>query len=151
VRTPLIAALFQLYASGSFSLKALVHQSHSIGLTHPRAGRRLFKSEVHRLLRNPIYYGDFVWDGQPYTGSHAAIISRDLFDAAQTVFARRPRTRYPKQQHAFMGRLTCARCGCAITAERKKGKYVYYHCTDSQAAATTRISAKSASANCSAT
>ncbi|PYQ92697.1 MAG: hypothetical protein DMG02_00460 [Acidobacteria bacterium] len=29
-----------------------------------------------------------------------------------------------------MGLLTCAKCGCAITAERKKGKYVYYHCTD---------------------
>jgi len=28
-----------------------------------------------------------------------------------------------------MGLLTCATCGCAITAERKKGKYVYYHCT----------------------
>ena len=28
-----------------------------------------------------------------------------------------------------MGLLTCARCGCAITAERKKGKYTYYRCT----------------------
>jgi hypothetical protein len=36
---------------------------------------------------------------------------------------------YPKQQHAFMGLLTCARCGCSITAERKKGKYTYYRCT----------------------
>jgi hypothetical protein len=29
-----------------------------------------------------------------------------------------------------MGLLTCALCGCAITAERKKGRYVYYHCTN---------------------
>src|SRR5262245_66039810 len=37
----------------------------------------------------------------------------------------------PKQQHAFMGLLTCSECGCAITApERRKGKYVYYHCTN---------------------
>ena len=28
-----------------------------------------------------------------------------------------------------MGLLTCAKCGCMITAERKKGKYVYYRCT----------------------
>jgi DNA invertase Pin-like site-specific DNA recombinase len=131
VRAPLIAELFERYATGGFSLKALLHESHGIGLTHPRTGRRLFKSELHRLLHNPIYYGDFVWDGQQYTGCHKAIISRDLFDAAQAVFASRPRTRYPKQQHAFMGLLTCARCGCAITAERKKGKYVYYHCTGS--------------------
>jgi hypothetical protein len=25
--------------------------------------------------------------------------------------------------------LTCARCGCMMTAELKKGKYVYYRCT----------------------
>jgi site-specific DNA recombinase len=25
--------------------------------------------------------------------------------------------------------LTCAFCGCAITAEIKQGKYIYYHCT----------------------
>jgi len=29
-----------------------------------------------------------------------------------------------------MGLLTCTLCGCAITAERKKSKYVYYHCTN---------------------
>ena len=28
-----------------------------------------------------------------------------------------------------MGLLTCARCGCALTAEKKKGRYVYYRCT----------------------
>jgi site-specific DNA recombinase len=28
-----------------------------------------------------------------------------------------------------MGLLTCARCGCSITSEKKKGKYVYYRCT----------------------
>ena len=92
-----------------------------------------------------------MWDGQAYTGCDAAIICRDLFDAAQTVFTSRPRTRYPRQQHAFMGPLTCARCGCAITAERKKGKYVYYHCTDSHGAARRPTSAKSASANSAAT
>jgi hypothetical protein len=34
-----------------------------------------------------------------------------------------------KQLHPFMGLLQCARCGCSMTAERKKGKYVYYRCT----------------------
>jgi hypothetical protein len=28
-----------------------------------------------------------------------------------------------------MGLLICGRCGCSITAEKKKGKYVYYRCT----------------------
>jgi len=130
IRTPLIAEIFQLYASGTYSLKSLLAKADAIGLTHPRARRRLFKSELHRLLCNPIYHGDFVWDGNYYRGSHQPLISRDLFEQVQGVIHRRPRSRYPKQRHAFMGLLTCAQCGCAITAERKKGKYVYYHCTD---------------------
>lgn len=39
----------------------------------------------------------------------------------------KPRPRRAK--HAFIGLLTCARCGCAMTAEQKKGKYTYYRCT----------------------
>jgi site-specific DNA recombinase len=33
------------------------------------------------------------------------------------------------RKHPFMGLLRCGRCGCTMTAERKKGKYVYYRCT----------------------
>ena len=47
----------------------------------------------------------------------------------QSVFASANRPRYTKHRHAFAGLLTCGLCGCAITAEVKKGKYVYYHCT----------------------
>ena len=129
-RAPLIAELFQLYATGAYSLKALLAKAQAIGLTHPRTGRRLFKSEIHRLLQNPIYAGDFVWDGTKYPGCHQAVITRELFDDVQAIPRRKPRARHLKQRHAFMGLLTCANCGCAITAERKKGKYVHYHWTN---------------------
>jgi site-specific DNA recombinase len=39
------------------------------------------------------------------------------------------RPKHQKHQFAFSGLLTCALDGCAVTAEIKKGKYVYYHCT----------------------
>jgi site-specific DNA recombinase len=87
------------------------------------------KSEVHRLLRNPIYVGDFKWNGDLYRGSHEPIVTRQLFDAVQDVFERANRPKYTKNRHAFAGLLTCAICGCAITAERKKERYIYYHCT----------------------
>ena len=35
----------------------------------------------------------------------------------------------PARGALVMGLLTCGRCGCAMTAETKKGKYVYYRCT----------------------
>jgi site-specific DNA recombinase len=40
-----------------------------------------------------------------------------------------PPSKTPEEHHAFMGLLTCARCGRAMSAEKKKGKYVYYRCT----------------------
>jgi len=30
----------------------------------------------------------------------------------------------------FRGLMTCAKCGCLLTASRKKKKYVYYYCTN---------------------
>ena len=129
VRAPLIAELFERYASGRYSTSALAAHGHAIGLSHARSGRRMMKGEIHRILQNPIYCGEFIWLGKRYHGSHQPLITREIFDQVQAVLHRKPRARYPKQQHAFMGLLTCARCGCSMTAEKKKGKYVYYRCT----------------------
>ncbi len=128
-RGPLVAKLFEWYATGTVSLKEVTARAAAIGLTHPRSARKLTKSEIHRVLHNPIYAGEFRWKGKQYAGLHTPIISRRLFEDVQDVFAVINRPRYTKHQHAFAGLMTCGRCGCAITAELKKGKYVYYHCT----------------------
>lgn len=47
----------------------------------------------------------------------------------QSVLRSHNKPKYGKQEIAFRGLLTCARDKCTITAERKKGKYVYYRCT----------------------
>ena len=41
----------------------------------------------------------------------------------------RRRTRQQKHRWAFQGLVSCGHCGCALTGEIKKGRYVYYHCT----------------------
>lgn len=129
VRGPLIANLFELYAGGEYSVGALVAKARAMGLTHLRSNRPMMKAEIHRILQNPIYVGDFRWHGKLHHGSHEPLVTRDLFAKVQTILGRKPRARYPKQRHAFMGLLTCGRCGCTITAERKKGRYTYYRCT----------------------
>jgi site-specific DNA recombinase len=111
------------------SVKGLTVKAKALGLTHPRPGRPMMKAEMHRILRNPLYIGEFRWLGTLHAGSHEPLITRDRFAHVQAMLARKPRATYPKQQHAFMGLLTCARCQCSITAERKKGKYTYYRCT----------------------
>jgi site-specific DNA recombinase len=129
VRGPLIRTLFELYADGTYSLKRLVAKAHAIGLVHPQSGQRMMKAQIHRILTNPIYMGTFRWAGKLYAGAHDPLVPRHLFDAVQSVLTRKPRAHFPKQKHPFMGLLTCGRCGCTITAERKKGRYTYYRCT----------------------
>jgi len=128
-RGPWVAKLFEWYAAGDVSLKELTARAFSAGLTHPRSGRKMTKSEIHRILHNSLYHGEFLWTGNRHRGVHQPLISRELFDAVQDVFAGSNRPKYTKHRHAFAGLVRCGRCGCAITAERKKGRYVYYHCT----------------------
>jgi len=129
VRAPLVAKLFEWYGRGDVSLKEVTRQAAEVGLTHPRAQRRLVKSEIHRMLRNPIYAGDFLWKGKRYHGQHTPLISQAVFEKVQEVFTSANRPRYTKRSHAFAGLVTCGRCGCGLTAELKKSRYVYYHCT----------------------
>lgn len=99
------------------------------GLRH-RSGTLVPKATIHRILTNPLYAGDIVWDGQRYRGRHEPVISREVFDRVQNVLQGKPgKHRQTKRDFAFAGLLTCGHCGCSLTAEMKKGRYVYHHCT----------------------
>jgi len=133
-RAPIIAKLFEWYATGEHSLKTLTKQAAAAGLTNRASGRPLVRAKIHQLLQNPIYCGDFKWLGHWYEGQHQPLISRELFQRVQGVFASANHPRHTKRRHAFAGLLTCGRCGCALTAEVKKKRYVYYHCTGARGA-----------------
>jgi len=85
VRGPMVAQMFEWYARGDVSLKEVARLAGELGLTHPRAHRRLVKSEVHRILRNPIYAGEFIWKGRRYEGHHQPLISRSLRKLSMTL------------------------------------------------------------------
>jgi site-specific DNA recombinase len=131
VRGPLMTRVFELYASGEYSLKTLTVKAYEIGLRHSRGDRKMTKSELHRLLKNPIYVGDFRWLGKVHCRSHEPLVSRETFNRVQELMEGKgvKRRGHRKHLHPFMGLLKCGLCGCAMTAERKKGKYVYYRCT----------------------
>lgn len=128
-RAPIITKLFEWYATGEYSLKALTAKAAAAGLTNRTSGKPLVKAKIHLLLQNPIYCGDFQWLDRMYEGHHQPLVSRSLFKAVQDAFEAANHPRETKRNHAFVGIVTCGRCGCAYTAEIKKGQYIYYHCT----------------------
>ena len=69
---PLIARLFETYATGNLSLKEAAREARAWGLAYPRTGAPVPVSTVHTILRNRLYSGDFDWNGRRFTGRHDA-------------------------------------------------------------------------------
>jgi Recombinase len=83
VRGSHVARVFALYARGDYSIKTITKKAYEIGLRHPRADRRMTKSEIHRMLQRLIYTGDFEWLGKQYRGSHEPLITHEVFKQVQ--------------------------------------------------------------------
>lgn len=125
----LIKKIFELYATGRYPIRRLVEVAKEISLSG-KSGKDLSKSEGELILKNPFYYGVFRYKGEIYEASHPPIISKHLFDKVQRIFEERSNpTREKTHSFVFRGFIKCGECGGMITAEKKKGKYVYYHCT----------------------
>ena len=127
-KTPFIKKMFELYATGNYTLESMILELKSLGLLGGR-GKPVCKAQLARMLRNPIYYGVFKYRDELHEASHPPLISKKLFDAVQAVLDNRHRAHKPTEvKFAFTGLIKCSYCGCSITAETKKG-HNYYHCT----------------------
>ena len=115
--------VFELYATGRYSLLGLSKE-----LMHVH-GTCISKTNLHKMLMNPFYIGKFAWGGHTYQGTHPSLISPELYARAQAVLHGGTAPKYSKHEIAFRGMLTCAHDDCTVTAELKKGKYVYYRCS----------------------
>ncbi|MBF0104948.1 MAG: recombinase zinc beta ribbon domain-containing protein [Deltaproteobacteria bacterium] len=72
--------------------------------------------------------------GKIYPAKHTPIISKELYDQVQVVrlsWNKKP-FKYSDKPFIFRGLIKCAHCGCTITSDLKKGKYVYMYCTKSR-------------------
>ena len=128
LRAPLVKRLFELYATGNYSLKRLMLVAREAGFCTTKA-TSISKSGIHRILKNPIYHGEILWKGKRYQGKHNPIITRKLFDQVQMVLEGKNHSKETKRNLAFAGLLKRDKCGCSMTPEMKKGKYIYYRCT----------------------
>jgi len=124
-----IKDIFEMYAANKMSLRALAAWARSNGLTTPRSSKPITMCQIERILKNPFYTGAFQWAGKMYQGSHEPIISCQLFEETQRALRTHINPHLNRAHFAFGNLMICGRCGAKITAERKKGKYVYYHCT----------------------
>jgi len=124
----LVRKLFEVYATGDYSLADLQREARQWGLMS-KSGKPVRKNVLARLLTNPFYYGVMRFRGEHYEGSHPPLISKVLFDRVKQALVQRskPLTR-GRITYTFVGLMRCGECGAMITAETQKG-HVYYRCT----------------------
>ena len=121
---PIITQVFQWYGTGECSISEVTDRAQAAGLVSRGSKKSVSKSNIHVLLRKRFYTGYFDWNGKTYKGSHEPLVSIALFDCVQDIldgrFLAKPKA--DKHEFAFSGLVNCGHCGCALVAEKKKGK-----------------------------
>ena len=124
-KAPFVKRLFELYASG-LSASEVRKILFSEGLYHNT--KPYAKSRLIQILHDCFYIGKFLYKGVVYDGVHEPIISIELYNKVQKMF-NQSKARTHDVEFPYTGIIRCGHCGCQLTAELKKGKYIYYHCT----------------------
>ncbi|MEO6536543.1 MAG: recombinase family protein [Candidatus Paceibacterota bacterium] len=130
VRAPYVHEMFELYSTGLHSSQDISNLLYEKGL-RSSSGKKIYKSGVQKIINSRFYTGIMEANGNEYLGNHEPLVSTQLFEKCKEVSDKKARRTRPKTlSFTLSGFMTCANCGCAITAELKKNKYIYYHCTN---------------------
>ncbi len=121
-----VEKMYEWYGSGCFSMlevRRKLKEDFNIDFS---------KGFIDFILKQPFYCGSMLYDGKEYPHNYDCVISKELYDRVQQVKAgyNKKHFKFAGLPYLYRGLIRCADCGCMITPEKKKGKYVYYHCTE---------------------
>ena len=129
----LVVKMFELYGTGLHSFQTIVDEMTTLGLKNS-LGNPFGPSRIEIILKNPFYFGVMRVKGAFYPHKYPPLISERLFDQVQEVMTSHHKTpfKYAGNPILFRGLISCENCGCTVTGDIKKKKYVYYSCNNSK-------------------
>lgn len=117
-----ITKAFEHYDTGNYTLRTLTKELFTQGWISS-TGKPISTSELHKLLVDSFYCGEFIWHGKKYQGKHNPLVSKDLFYSVQDRLQRKIKAgKYRK--HSFVlggGLMVCEGCNRTVTWETQKG------------------------------
>lgn len=139
-----VRELFKLYLSGK-SPRALVEEFAARGYLDSHGGSWSL-GRVKSVLKNPVYAGKVVFDGEVYEGTHEPIIDAETFEAVQDLINDRAetyinnRTGMVKSDLLLVGLCYCKKCGGSLVTQcgtrhfagSTPVKYHYYRCVNAK-------------------
>lgn len=123
---PLVLKMFELYATGEYSLLKLTKIMTDLGLRNGN-GNKIVKSRIHQYLNDVFYIGVNLWKGKEHPGKQETFISEELFSKVQSVLHSKSTPKYRRHFYLYNSLIKCRECGGTITWEAHKGT-VYGHC-----------------------
>ncbi len=129
MKSHFIKEVFDLYKTGLYSLKDLEQIMYTKGL-RTKHNNKVSHSVIGRTLRNPEYYGVIRRKGKIYPSKHEGITDRATFDLCQDILSGKRLGIKNNRQFIYRPYLFCHNCGCKLTASLKKGRHIYYYCTN---------------------
>lgn len=127
-----VVRIFELFASGNYTLDALGDQLIAEGHSYRDSYRRFNRTALAYILHNRAYVGEIVRRGVAHVAKFAPLVSRETFDVCQEVLkGKNRRTGTPELPYQG-GLFRCALCGAMMTGERivrrrQNGHEVVYH------------------------
>lgn len=122
----IVKEIYEWYASSAYSMDII-----RTGLKE-KYDLKMSKGKLDFILKCRFYYGEIEYDGQIYPHKYETIVTREQYEKVQAIKLgfNKKHYKFAGLPYIYRGIMRCAECGLAITPEKKKGKYVYYHCTE---------------------
>jgi site-specific DNA recombinase len=145
-----VQQIFLLYLEHRSALRVaeiLKEQGHRMKAYFSRSGKPLggvefHKGHIHNLLNNVVYIGKVSYHDQLYQGLHEPVITEEVFQRVQALFAenrKRPLAAKQVTQAGLLSQLLyCKPCHSVMIntysydSKDKKKRYKYYVCTSAQ-------------------
>jgi site-specific DNA recombinase len=152
-RAPIVKKLFEMYATGRWSLIGLTRWAVDQGFTMPPVRRRRTQEEmlaeeeddarvaiqpvsrpptyanIHKVLTNRFYLGEVRGNGGTWikSTSHEALIPEDLFNRVQVELRRKNKSAHYANvlDYPLRAMVRCGLCGRVYTPYPKKGVMYY--------------------------
>ena len=131
-RAYLVKEGFELYATGTYSIRKLAKVLREKGLANnTKNNTPVSKGVIERMLNNPIYCGIYEVKGRQYPHQWGNIISKELYQICQDVKdgkGGKTTGRHTENNYIFSGLIRCGKCSDLCSPYTTKGN-VYIRCS----------------------
>lgn len=130
-KAPFIQRAFEYVANNNLSGRQVKEYLEDEGFRSVR-GKVVGLSAIYRILRDPFYYGEFLYARKTYKGAHKPLITKEIFEKVQENLKTCEKGKWGRKEFFFNKILKCAECGSGVSGtehiNRHGKRYVYYKC-----------------------